>query len=109
MLFNVYIPKPDTHIANIISKGSAVIKAKPLTESLMLVYYEGNIFQASNVVTFSDKCRLAAGRATDSYPTTAMLVAREGDMTLVGRYDLEEHHFTLDEEKSTDFDAWCEA
>ena len=51
--------------------------------------YEGNRFQADNVLTFADRVYHAIGRSHTSYPTIARQVASLEDVVLVGWMDVQ--------------------
>ena len=61
---------PIGRYAEIHEPGTAFV-AKPL-EEMFLVHYEAP-GQASNIVTFEDRIRHAAGRLDESYPTSKMM------------------------------------
>lgn len=74
---DVYVPNPD-HQGGLQTSGidpkSAIVGRRMVghdPESPVLIYYEGNRYGAANIVTFADRCMLAAGRLIDNAPTVA--------------------------------------
>jgi hypothetical protein len=55
----------------------------------VVVDYEGNRFNAANIVTFADRVRHAAGRHTEHYPTVARAVVTEDEVVRVATFDAE--------------------
>jgi hypothetical protein len=55
-------------------------------ESPVLIYFEGNRFDYANVVTFADRCMVAAGRLTQDAPTIAKRVVNHDAVIRVGSY-----------------------
>ncbi len=106
MKFTVYIPRKSSRLANIVAPASAIVKSKLISDTSAMVYYEGNVYGAENINTFEDKCLLAAGRAKDRYPTTALTIAPLDDVIDVGVYDLDTNEFHLDENYHDLFNEW---
>lgn len=55
-----------------------------------LIYYEGNRYNASNIVTWADRVEHAAGRLTwqgVGYPTIALAMVQTEWLTAVGTFD----------------------
>lgn len=50
----------------------------------VLIYYEGNLHGASNLETYEERVKCAAGRMFTRYPTSAMRNANEADLMKVG-------------------------
>jgi hypothetical protein len=44
-----------------------------LLPQMMIVYYEGNLYGAANMITFADRAMFAYWRLRDHYPTAAMM------------------------------------
>lgn len=87
----VYLPRAGTFPYGSIDPGSGVV-GRPIPdphgsgEDRLVIYYEGGR-HASNIVTFADRCHLAAGRMLEHYPTSAMMAADAEDLTRIGSYD----------------------
>lgn len=63
-----------------IAKGSAIVTAHDPERdpTLAVLYYEGNLYNAGNLHTLSERAVIAAGRAAQRAPTTAFVgVAKE--------------------------------
>jgi hypothetical protein len=106
MEFTVYIPKPNTYSNKTIKKGSAVIKSKLVDESMVKVYYEGNIYNAQNIRTYEDRCMLAAGRARDNYPTTAFMVVPTHDLIDAGTYCITDNTVSINDDVLDLYTDW---
>lgn len=87
----VYIPHPDA--ATPIRPGSSIVGVP--TENGVVLYYEGNLYGAENLVSYTDRIRHAAGRLFARYPTVAkMFVTAERlkcDYRAVGTVDRSYH------------------
>ncbi|WP_394222595.1 hypothetical protein [Alteromonas gracilis] len=106
MKFTVYIPRKNSRLADIVSPASAIVKSRTISDTSVMVYYEGNVYGAENIKTFEDKCSLAAGRAKDHYPTTALTIVPLEEVIDIGVYDLETNAFHLDENFHELFNEW---
>lgn len=62
---------PKTHTFNI-AAGSGVV-AKEVQEGFMDVYFEGNLYGASNMQTIEERIYQAASRLFNKYPTVARM------------------------------------
>lgn len=76
-----YLMVPVGEYAGIHKTGTAFV-AKPV-EDMFLVHYEAP-GQASNIVTFEDRIRHAAGRLDESYPTSKMMGGGQDQWKQVG-------------------------
>lgn len=78
----VYVPAvPDS----LIDRGSGIVGEEPDHPSDPLcLYYEGNRFNASNIITFADRCYHAGDRLRQNYPTVARGNFLPREMLLVG-------------------------
>lgn len=79
----VVVPRRGTEPALVIDAGSGVVCADFLGERV-LVYFEGNRYGASNLQTFEERVRCAAGRLVQHYPTVARGQFARADFTPVG-------------------------
>jgi hypothetical protein len=73
-VIDVYIPNPERTAASGIDQGSGIVGRRLVPEdpeSPILVYYEGDRYKTSGVVTYADRVRIAAGRLAEQAPTTA--------------------------------------
>lgn len=96
----VYVPNPDDEHqrARLIHRGSGIVgtaytqfERTDDAPTSILVYFEGNRHGASNIVTWADRCYVAASRmgvdAAQDYPTTALAVLPADSLTPVGTFD----------------------
>lgn len=89
--YPLYIPNPDAperermSVAAILPK-SAIVGEPDLgaSEARTLIYYEGNRYGATNMVTLADRAAIAAGRLSERYPTVAMASVPTAALTRVG-------------------------
>lgn len=109
MKFSVFVPLKGTYLSDLVAAGSAIIKARSIGDNRVLVYYEGNVYGAENINRFEDKCMVAAGRAKDRYPTTAMTATALSELIDIGIYDLESNTFELDETYHDVFRDWTKS
>ena len=106
--FTVFVPAPDASGLTGIRRGSGIVGQLPnpwapvqLQEALeggprvttrvprpyVRIDYEGDLYNASNVVTFADRVRRAYGRQVENYPTVARMVVLQDDLWPVGWFD----------------------
>ena len=92
---NVYIPTDPTNTA--IDPASGIVGTPDDTylprmddnPRVVRIDYEGNRFNAVNIVTWADRCYHAAGRHLANYPTIARAWVEPDTMVLVGELDME--------------------
>ena len=105
----IAIPKQGTPASQMLAPGSALARSRCLGDQA-LYYYEGNLYQASNLRQFSEKAYHAASRAVENYPTIAKSLFAQKDVWLIGSFD--ERHIPLYDippEALTDLSAWLGA
>lgn len=92
--FGVYVPTVET----VILRGSGIVgRLDHLdTSDPLLLYFEGNKFDAANIVTFADRCLHAAGRMIQRYPTVARMTCLQSEMLWIGYFDYERGRVALD-------------
>ncbi len=78
------VPIPDCYWARQIAKGSAICAFKCDAENLV-VYYEGNLYGASNLHRFEDRASVAYGRLTQRAPTVAMAMVPAREFVVIGQ------------------------
>jgi hypothetical protein len=79
----VYVPTTtDTGIL----PGSGVV-GQPQDDGQVLVYYEGNVYNAINLQTFEDRCKHAADRLRTNYPTVAKALLPADQLLDIGECD----------------------
>lgn len=90
---NVYVPRAepdgyDTLDLRHIAQGSGIV-GLPMDDSV-LIYFEGNLYNASNIVTYADRCFHAADRLTwkgRGYPTIAQAVVLPEHLDYIGIFN----------------------
>lgn len=95
---NVYLPRlfpedPLPHRLLTIRPKSGIVGVPARLADHTLIYYEGNIFNAANIVTWADRVEHAAGRLTwegRGYPTIAVAMVQTEWLTPVGIWDGQE-------------------
>lgn len=104
----IVIPKDDTAVKYNIAPGSGVV-ARSRDNGTVDIYYEGNLYNASNIKTIGDRIYHAAGRLFQGYPTTARLIITEQafkeEFTVTG-YITEQYQQTLNSAQESNFKAW---
>lgn len=90
--------------------GSAIVSSPdaPSTESGLLCYFEGNLYGASNIITYADRAMVASDRLLANYPTSATAAFNPAHLTLVGSYDTESGDIVLDPDRSAELAAWLQ-
>lgn len=87
------VPKDDASSATGIAAGSALVTygdgsvdgGLPFESTdYMQVYYEGNVYGASNLRTLADRARHAAGRMVQTAPTIAKRLVPPEEMVVAG-------------------------
>jgi hypothetical protein len=81
----MYVPQPGCHLARTVKGGSAIV-GKPAEDGYVLVYYEGNLYGAVNMVTFADRALHAYERMAHRYPTVACALVRQDDLRRVASF-----------------------
>lgn len=93
----LYVPAPDTPLRHRIDHGSGVVATstvywqhgcthQPWVDDIHVVDFEGNRYNASNIITYYDRVAHAAGRHFASFPTVARVRAPEDELIHVGWY-----------------------
>lgn len=68
----IYIPVSGGRADLMIAPGSGIVGIDSPESEYLIVYYEGSVLGAANMVHFEDRIRNAAGRLFTRYPTTAL-------------------------------------
>lgn len=79
----VVVPKAASTWSKMIVSGSAIAAFKSDAQNLV-IYYEGNLYGASNLRRFEDRALIAYGRLTQRAPTIAMAVVPISEFVIVG-------------------------
>src|SRR5262245_10310530 len=95
----VLVPRQGTPPEHLIDPHSAIVadpaevgnrsKHQQHLGPMVEAYFEGNRYQASNLTTFEEKLKHAAGRLVERYPTSAKGQFRLADFHIVGSYHVE--------------------
>lgn len=78
---------PLPHSVADIRPGSAIVGSN--AGDRLLIDFEGNLYGASNIVTFADRVLHAAERQAVKYPTVARRLVDPGDLVEVASFDKE--------------------
>lgn len=79
----VYVPVEGSRAARMIDPGSGIVGSIREADHVS-VYFEGNRHGYVNVITFADRCEIAAGRLWESYPTIARMVLPADELAVAG-------------------------
>jgi hypothetical protein len=79
---NIYVPANQGSLDNLIRPGSGIVALQDQTapQGYVAFYYEGNIHSASNLRSYEERIKCAAGRMFERYPTTAMIALPVTDL-----------------------------
>lgn len=94
MILAIYVPTHDSHLRKTIVAGSAIV-GSPAEDDRIMIDYEGNIYNSSNMVSFDNKLLIAAGRHIDHYPTVARSWVKGSELIPVGTYDYDTHQIEV--------------
>lgn len=104
----IVVPKPNVNSMHGITAGSGIV-ARIACEGMLDVYYEGNLYGASNIKTFEDRAYHAWDRMCMKYPTTARMRLPVEDV--VAHYDVVGqvvgNTMQVNEEVRALIDRWC--
>lgn len=107
MLADIYIPVAGSYAENAIAPGSGIVGyVDPDFPDTITVYFEGNLYGASNLNTWEARLHQAAGRMQARYPTTAKALLPPTDLVHVGEYDTETGRCMIAPEHRSKVDAW---
>jgi hypothetical protein len=88
MRISVFVPAPESRALASIKPGSGIVAQE--SEDLRPVVqidYEGDLYNASNLVTFADRVKRAWQRQSEQYPTIARMAVDRGELCPVGWFD----------------------
>lgn len=85
----IYAPKPNSAAAKIITMGAGVVGFGPNDKGQVTVYFEGNLYNASNLHCLHERIKCAAGRLFQRYPTIAKAYLSVSDLVEIGAIDRE--------------------
>lgn len=110
----VLVPLPGTTAEMHIARGSGIVSLPlPPARTDLLVYFEGNLYDAVNLRTFEERVQCASGRLATNYPTVAMAGFPRSQFVVVGTYefspDFKLHQFRPQDEASVQLiQTWCQ-
>lgn len=90
---SLYIPAPGSSLALFLAPGSAAVglasspaqRANP--DAIVVIDYEGNLYNASNLSLFSQRAFHAWSRQTERYPSSARRAAPLSELVEIGRFN----------------------
>lgn len=83
----VYVPRPDSTLSVELAEGTGIVGTPLADPAAILIDFEGNLYDAVNIVTFADRVHHAAERHTSNYPTIARRMALVADLIEVGEFN----------------------
>ena len=89
----IWVPAGGTHPT--IRRGAGIISTTPPADGRIVIDYEGNLYNASNIITYADRCYHAWGRQDANYPTIARRADHADRYTAIGTLNLTEGHIDL--------------
>ena len=103
MRVSVFVPAPESGSLANIKRGSGIVavELRPWTR----IDYEGDLYNASNMVTFADRVKRAWQRQEHEYPTIARMVVPAGELVKVGEFDSENGVVEIGHEAPMDADT----
>lgn len=69
-----------------VAPGSAIVGRRVAHSVMFEVAFEGNIYGASNMIRFADRCQVAASRLDTGYPTVARRMVGPASLVDVGEW-----------------------
>lgn len=85
--FTVFVPA-DASLIPEIAPRSAIVSPASATGEIRTCWFEGNVYGASNLETFVERCNCAAGRGAYRYPTVAITNLPAQLLRAVATFDL---------------------
>lgn len=110
-VLTVYVPNEASFLAKQIKPGSGIVGspsgyAHP--EMSERIDYEGNLYGAMNMNTYTERVYHAAGRHVTKYPTVARVWCNPADLVRVGTFHYETQVLLIDPDMQPTVDAWIE-
>lgn len=101
----IYVPREGAKELKDVIAGSGIVEGAAFGV-LVVVYFEGNRYGASNIITWADRVRMAAGRARDHYPTIAKRQVSRSSIIQVGWIDHDLNRLDVNEYNEADIARW---
>lgn len=86
-MLSIFVPTPGLRVTVRIAPRSGIVGTYYPNDQRVLIDYEGNLYGASNIKTYADRLRHAAGRHTERYPTVARRFVTTIDVIQIGTFD----------------------
>lgn len=84
----IYVPVKDSALSQTIREGSGIVGiGEHDANDMVLIDFEGNLYNSESFKTWADRVHHAWDRATTKYPTVARRLARRTDLTEVGTFE----------------------
>lgn len=86
-MITIYVPKKNSRIWATIAKGSGIVGGEGEVPGMVVIYYEGNLYNAVNLNSYEERVKCAWGRMRTKYPTTAMAMVPAEELIQIGTLD----------------------
>jgi hypothetical protein len=83
----VYVPATGHRATAGIARGSAIVGRPDARQADVRIYYEGAVYEQSEMRTLADRAVYACGRMVDGYPTAAAMSVPREALVAVGTFD----------------------
>jgi hypothetical protein len=83
----VYVPAAGHRATAGIARGSAIVGRPDARREDVRIYFEGAVYEQSEMRTLADRAVYACGRMVDGYPTTAAMSVPREALVAVGTFD----------------------
>jgi hypothetical protein len=83
----VYVPAAGHRATAGIARGSAIVGRPDARQEDVRIYYEGAVYEQSEMQTFADRAVYACGRMVGGYPTSAAMSVPREALVAVGTFD----------------------
>jgi hypothetical protein len=83
----VYVPAAGHRATAGIARGSAIVGRPDARREDVRIYYEGAVYEQSEMRTLADRAVYACGRMVDGYPTAAVRSIPREALVAVGTFD----------------------
>jgi hypothetical protein len=83
----VYLPTGGHPATEGIARGSAIVGLPEPGAEEVRIYFEGALYEQSNMVTLADRAVHACGRLRERYPTLAKRMVPRAALVVVGTFD----------------------
>lgn len=106
----VYVPAAGHRATAGIARGSAIVGRPDARREDVRIYYEGAVYEQSEMRTLADRAVYACGRMVEGYPTAAAMSVPREALVAVGTFDPTTSEIVLTGDQSAAAVAeWLEA